>query len=150
MFWSALRFFIIRKNGSKNGYVMNCKIEKWCVSMNDIWTPGNQVFHCNVVPTIPRDVVINGVVYWDSLCDKELGIIYNTNLTWDDHINSLVGQTVYQVTHTFFIPLNMRILIAKTYLISCLMYGCELFGNCDSSSKRKLNVPFNNIVRYSL
>ena len=28
------------------------------------------------------------------------------------------------------------------------MYGCELFGNCDSSSKRKLNVLFNNIARY--
>lgn len=29
-----------------------------------------------------------------------------------------------------------------------LFYGCELFGNCDSSSKRKLTVVFNNIVRY--
>ena len=47
-----------------------------------------------------------------------------------------------------YIPLITRILIAKTYLIPCLLYGCELFGNCDSSSKRKLNVVFNNIARY--
>ena len=59
---------------------------------------------------------------------------------------------VYQVTRTLaaqlYIPLRCRILIAKTYLIPCILYECELFGNCDSSSKRKLNVLFSNIARY--
>ena len=71
-----------------------------------------------------------------------LGTTFNSNLTWDNHVNSLVGST------QLYIPSKSRILIAKTYLIPCLLYGCELFGNCDSSSKRKLNVLFNNIARY--
>ena len=77
---------------------------------------------------------------------------FNCNLTWDDHINSLVGLTYIKLralwSTQLYISLKTRILIAKTYLIPCLLYGCELFGNCDSSSKRKLNVLFNNIARY--
>ena len=43
---------------------------------------------------------------------------------------------------------KIRILIAKTYLILCLLYESVLFDNFDSSSKCKLNIPFNNIARY--
>ena len=46
------------------------------------------------------------------------------------------------------LSLKTRILIAKTYLIPYLLYGCELFGNSNSSSRRKLNVLFNNIATY--
>ena len=104
------------------------------------------------VPTIPRDVVLNGEKVEIVHATRNLGIIFNSNLTWDDHINSLVGQTYIKLrtlwSTQLYIPLKTRILIAKTYLIPCLLYGCELFGNCDSSSKRKLNVIFNNIARY--
>ena len=48
----------------------------------------------------------------------------------------------------YFTPLNIRRLIDKCYLLPGLMYGRELFASYDSVSKEKLNVIFNNIVRY--
>lgn len=39
-------------------------------------------------------------------------------------------------------------LIAKAYLMPSLLYGCEVFANCDSASRKKLNTLFNNICRY--
>ena len=106
----------------------------------------------SVVPTIPRDVVLNGEKVEIVHVTRNLEIIFNSNFTWDDHINALVGQTYIKLrtlgSTQLYIPLKTRILIAKTYLIPYFLYGCELFGNCDSSSKRKLNVIFNNIARY--
>ena len=125
--------------------------------MVSIWTPENlSVFYCieerSVVATIPGDVMINGKKVEIVYATRNLGIIFNSNLKWDDHINSLLGQTYIKLralwSTQLYIPLKIRILIAKTYMIICLLYGCELFGNCDSSSKRKLNVLFNNIARY--
>ena len=60
---------------------------------------------------------------------KNLGIVLNNNLTWSHHINALVGQ-VYVKLRTlwsvqYFTPLNIRLLLAKTYLIPSLTYGCE-------------------------
>ena len=48
----------------------------------------------------------------------------------------------------YFTSPRIRILLAKVYLIPSLIYCCELFGYCDSSSMRKLQVLYNNIIRY--
>lgn len=106
----------------------------------------------SVAPTFIGDILMNNVKIELVHVTKNLGIIFNTNLTWDDHIKTLVGQTYIKLralwSTQFIIPMKTRILIAKTYLIPSLLYGCELFANCDSDSKRKLNVLFNNICRY--
>ena len=47
-----------------------------------------------------------------------------------------------------FIPFNLRMLLSKTYLISILLYGCELFAGMDNVSKNKLKITDNNIARY--
>ena len=48
----------------------------------------------------------------------------------------------------YFTPIPIRMLLAKTYLLPTLIYGCELFASCDAVSRRRLNVTFNNIARY--
>lgn len=83
---------------------------------------------------------------------RNLGVIFNKTLTWTDHINYACGRTFSMLRtlwHTrHYTPIRIRTLIAKTYLTPVLLYGCELFASCDSASKRKLNVTFNNIIRY--
>lgn len=83
---------------------------------------------------------------------KNLGIIFNSSLTWSNHVNSLVRQTYVKLrslwSTQFLIPIKTRTMLAKTYLIPGLTYGCELFSKCDSESQRKLNVLYNNIIRY--
>lgn len=83
---------------------------------------------------------------------KNLGITFNNHLDWSDHINVITGRLYAMLRNLWctqwFIPQNIRMLLAKTYLIPTLLYGCELFINCDSTSLKKLKVAYNNIARY--
>ena len=45
-------------------------------------------------------------------------------------------------------PFRIRMLLAKSFLLPTLLYGCEIYTNCDSSDKIKLTKLFNNITRY--
>lgn len=45
-------------------------------------------------------------------------------------------------------PIEIRMLLAKSYLVPTLLYGSEVFYSCDYADQRKLNVAFNNIARY--
>jgi len=83
---------------------------------------------------------------------KNLGIVFNKTLSWNDHIRLVVGK-VYGLlrllwTTQMYLPTHIRALIAKTRLMPLLLYGCELYANCDSSHKLKLRVIYNNIVRF--
>ena len=83
---------------------------------------------------------------------KNLGIIFNNKFTWNDHINTTIGR-VYSMLRALwvtqnFTPQNIRMLLAKTYLLPTLLYGCEIFANCDSATNIKLNKLYNNIARY--
>lgn len=83
---------------------------------------------------------------------KNLGIIFNSKLSFDDHINLTVAKTYGMLRclcatqhHT---PQKIRLLLAKTYLLPKLMYGCELFANLDYACLSKMRVLCNNIIRY--
>ena len=83
---------------------------------------------------------------------RNLGVIFNEKLTWSDHINMKIGQ-VYNMLRSLwmtqsFTPLNIRLQLAKTYLIPCLLYGCEIFVNPDSRTMTALQRLLNNIARY--
>ena len=83
---------------------------------------------------------------------KNLGVTFNNNLTWNNHILSTIAKVygmirVLRVTQQFT-PVKIRLLLAKTYLIPKLLYGCEIFSNCSEEYKRKLNVTYNEIARY--
>ena len=39
-------------------------------------------------------------------------------------------------------------LLAKSFLLPTLFYGCEIYAACDSTDKYKLNKLFNTIIRY--
>lgn len=105
-----------------------------------------------LIPTQVPQIDLNGQSINIVKTAKNLGIVFNSNLTWSDHINSICGRTfsmlrnLWQIQH--ITPIKIRSLIAKTYLMPVLMYGCELFASCDALSKRKLNATFNNIIRY--
>lgn len=103
-------------------------------------------------PIFDNQIVINDKIIDFVPTAKNLGIIFNSTLTWSNHINAIVIQTYVKLRSLWstqhFTPLNIRILLAKTYLIPVLLYGCELFAKCDSKSTNKLNVVFNSVIRY--
>ena len=101
---------------------------------------------------ISFDILMNGekIKFIDAA--RNLGLTFNANLIRTNHINICVGQAYRKLrclwSTQYFTPLNIRRLIAKCHLLLGLVYGCELFASCDSVSTEKLNILFNNIVRY--
>jgi len=83
---------------------------------------------------------------------KNLGFTFNKTLTWNCHINEAICKTVFKLRTLWntqhLLPANIRLMIAKTYIIPTLLYGIEVFGNCDYECQKKLNVAFNNVARY--
>lgn len=125
----------------KNGLCLNPKKSK-CMA----------IYKKSIDISFLPKVELNGssIEYVDKA--KNLGITINKTLSWNDHINGVVGR-VYGMLRTLwksqsFTPLNIRLLLAKTYLVPTLLYGCELFANSDASSTQKLNIVYNNIARY--
>ena len=125
----------------KNGLVINPNKSKCLIISKKIFSYSN----------IPK-IYLNGqsIDYVDSA--KNLGVTFNRTLTWSNHIYSTLGKvngmlrTLWS-TH-YFTPPNIRMLLAKTYVIPTLLYGCEIYCNSDAKSRQKLIVTYNNIARY--
>lgn len=113
---------------------------------------------CIVISRIPVDtallprIVINNTDVEYVVSSKNLGVIFDNCLSWNRHIEVTIGQiygmlrTLWSVQH--FIPIHIRSIIAKSYLVSRLLYCCEIYTNCDSTHKAKLKVVTNDIARF--
>lgn len=104
--------------------------------------------------TITDDLVVkigNSVVNLVQVATN-LGLTFNSTLTWTNHINATVGKVRGMLRNLWTVrlstPFHIRMLLAKSYLIPTLLYGCEIFANCDADTSRKLNVAYNDIARY--
>lgn len=132
------------------------KIQRWAMAnglfLNPLKSKCLLIHKRSANIEISDDIVIDNQPMSIVSTAKNLGIVFNGNLTWTNHVNSLVAQTYAKLRSLWatqsYTPLNIRLLLAKSYIIPGLIYGCELFANCDSASKHRLNVIFNNIVRY--
>ncbi|XP_075162815.1 uncharacterized protein LOC142235445 [Haematobia irritans] len=78
-----------------------------------------------------------------------LGICFNEKLTWSNHIAKVSGKVHAMLRNLWAVqqptPLDIRMLLAKTYLIPTLLYGSEIFHNCDIIDLQRLKITFNNI-----
>lgn len=83
---------------------------------------------------------------------SNLGILFNQKLTWSNHIQNNISKTYGMLRNLWATqsttPFNIRMLLAKSYLVPVLLYGCELFANCSSLDKQRLHVAYNSIARY--
>lgn len=124
-----------------NGLCLNPKKSK-CLFIQKRRSP--QICELNILLNNEPIVIVSH--------SKNLGIIFNDKLTWSHHVNAVVGQTYAKLRSLwrtqYFTPQNIRVLLVKSYIMPGLLYGCELFASCDSVSKQKLNVIFNNVIRY--
>ena len=78
-------------------------------------------------------------------CSKNLGVIAN-------HIASPVGKIYGMLRNLWAVkcstPFKIQMRLAQTYLITVLLYVCEIYENCDANDLQKLKVSYNNIERY--
>ncbi|XP_075157493.1 uncharacterized protein LOC142230751 [Haematobia irritans] len=107
-----------------------------------------------VCPIPAQEVKLNGNTIKYVPSSTNLGIIFNEKLNWSNHINSVAGK-VYGMLRNLWIvqsatPFEIRMLLAKTYLIPTLLYGAEVFSNCSYADFTKLKTTYNNIARYRI
>lgn len=132
------------------------RIHKWATAnglfLNPLKSKCLLIHKRTISPVIEHDILINNQKIVIVPTVKNLGLVFNSTLTWTSHVNSLVAQSYLKLRSLWatqsFTPLNVRLLLAKTYIVPGLLYGCELFANCDSTSKHRLDVIYNNVVRY--
>lgn len=113
---------------------------------------------CIIISNRPKMITVNSPILIGNQqielvsSAKNLGITLNDTLTWNNHIATVTGK-VFGMIRTLYVsqyytPKHIRILLAKTYLMPSLLYGCELFSSCDAKSLSRLNVTYNAILRY--
>jgi len=98
------------------------------------------------------DILIGNEAIEKAKTAKNLGIIFNNRLTFEDHIRNAIGKTYGMLRCLWFsqsfTPKHIRVLLVKSYIVPFLLYNCELYVNMDCLTKHKLKVCFNNILRY--
>ncbi|XP_075156677.1 uncharacterized protein LOC142229964 [Haematobia irritans] len=99
-----------------------------------------------------RSIKLNGCNIEYTQHVRNLGVIFDNDLSWNRHIDNTIG-TVYGMLRSlwpvqFFISVNVRRDIANAYLLSRLLYCCEVYVNCDSNHVRKLRTVTNDIARF--
>lgn len=124
-----------------NGLALNPKKSKCMLIRNNTFSLPDYI---NIVLSGSNIDIVNKA--------NNLGVTFNNRLMWDDHVSAAIGKTYGVLRNVYitqqFTPKNIRVLLAKTYLIPKLLYSCELFCNCSSEAKSRLRVAFNSIIRY--
>lgn len=102
----------------------------------------------NVIPLLYLD---NYIISYVSTV-KNLGLIMNSSLSWNDHVSSLCQKVNYSLYTLRFIksicPVNLRIYLVKSLILPIFTYCDIIFNKCDSISRRLLETTFNNCTRY--
>jgi hypothetical protein len=97
-------------------------------------------------------ISVNGTTirYSDSV--KNLGVWFDTRLTWNAHVNR-ISASVYSTLGRLWVSTRfMSVELRKKLVISLIMprfiYGSQLFVGAPKSVWSKLNMAFNSCIRY--
>jgi len=138
---------------------LNCDlnvISQWACSNGLTLNPSKSkcliINRCKSNLSIVPEILVGGSAIEIVDKAKNLGIIFNGSLSFNDHIRQTAGRiwsmlrTLWHTQHST--PLKIKLIIAKTYLIPTLLYASELFAGLDYNASENLRKAFNNIVRY--
>jgi hypothetical protein len=90
------------------------------------------------------------IPYSDSV--KNLGVWFDSKLTWNSHINRISASIYSTLSHLWVSTRYMSVELRKRLVISLILpkivYGSQLFMGAPKSVWLKLNRSFNSCVRY--
>lgn len=111
-----------------------------------------QVILFSKTPVNVPPFFLNGVEMSFANTVKNLGIVFDSNLSWEHHINTLCGKIygtlnkLYQIRDYLSEPARVRVI--KSLIFPHLLYGSCLFSNCKSKFFCKLRKAVNNCTRF--
>jgi len=87
-------------------------------------------------------------------CTKYLGLFIQSDLKWQSAINEKINKML-KFKHMFkyirnFVPIKKLIILYKSFITSFIVYGIELYGNCQQFLVDRLQKAQNNLLRIIL
>tara|TARA_B110000196_G_scaffold310581_1_gene313508 strand:+ start:320 stop:1870 length:1551 start_codon:yes stop_codon:yes gene_type:complete len=83
---------------------------------------------------------------------KNLGVIFDENMLWTNHINSTVGTAYGRLKQAYkfrkFLSLESRFNLVETYILSLFNYGDILFQNISGRLSNKIQRVQNSCMRF--
>lgn len=106
----------------------------------------------NTLPTDLPEIKLNNDVIPFSNQVKNLGVIFNTTLSWNNHIDRIAGQ-VYSLLRKLWkfssvTPLATKKKLVKGLIMPFFLYCDVVYASCDAADVSRLNVMFNDCTRY--
>ena len=109
-------------------------------------------FYFRPVSFMLDPVVLDNVVIPYQSKVKSLGFILDETLSWEAHINNLISRTNFILRKLYniseYLPLHIKIKLAKALLVPHFLYGAEMFSGATGVVLSRLRVCFNDVVRY--
>lgn len=130
-------------------------ISKWAIT-NDIRLNVAKTkaicFHNARTNIVAPKISLDNVVIDYERSVKNLGIIFNNKMKWTDNV-ALICKKVYSLLARLrplkcVIPQKTRYMLVRSLIIPHFTYGQLLYYNMDHESKRRLEICFNDCIRF--
>ena len=83
---------------------------------------------------------------------KNLGVLFDENMFWTNHINTTVGKAYGRLKQAYkfrkFLSLESRLNLVETYILSLFNYGDVLFQNISGRLSNKIQRVQNSCMRF--
>ncbi|XP_054721326.1 uncharacterized protein LOC129231105 [Uloborus diversus] len=135
------------------------KIQEWCECWHMKIVPEKCVAinFSNKKKKTNRNLSINGKNIKWSEDIRILGLIFDRNLTFKNHINHL-SQKVYKYTNILKAVASKRwgartkdlLIIAKSCIKSKINFGSHIFSSCSQTNKKKIETIYHSAIRVAV
>jgi hypothetical protein len=92
----------------------------------------------------------NQISYFDKV--KNLGIIMNRDLTWNDHVAKICRNALFTLkrlwTTASFTPIETRRKLVTALIIPQFLYGGIIFSKTSAGLRERLKMTLNSCARY--
>ena len=95
---------------------------------------------------------LNGDILEKKSSVKNLGVIFDENMSWTDHLNTSICKAYGRLKQAYkfrkFLSLESRFTLIETYILSLFNYGDPLFLNISAKLSNKIQRVQNSCMRF--
>ena len=106
--------------------------------------------YLSTVKSLKLNIKKDEVQYYDSA--KNLGLIINPTLSWEDHVNNICRKiyiTLGQLwPSAYFTPINAKLKLIRSLIVPHILYCAPIYSGCSETTWNGLNIAFNACARY--
>ena len=97
-------------------------------------------------------LIVNGDIIERKKEIKNLGIIFDENMSWNSHVNNIVSKAYGRLKQAYkfrnFLSVEARVNIIETYSLSVFNYGDIIYQNISGRLANKIQLSQNSCMRF--